>query len=144
MASQYGKNPVVAGFPFFRTGCATHFYIMHRLCLNRARNGSVLNSTGDRLGNRNSLSDYLIQGFKTEIRMKSDFDGKGGILKKTRRQMLKVMGATATASLRPGFVIGVAQMFGGCGGGGSDVPVSDPSVSTSGTRLRIPPVLDPA
>lgn len=63
---------------------------------------------------------------------------------KTRRQVLKVMGVAAAASLRPGLVMGVAQMLGGCGGGGSGGPVSAPSVSSSGMPLRISPVLDPA
>lgn len=64
---------------------------------------------------------------------------------KTRRQVLKAMGAAAAASFRPGLVAGVAQMLGGCGGGGSgDGPPSAPGVIASGAPLRIPPVLLPS
>jgi FtsP/CotA-like multicopper oxidase with cupredoxin domain len=74
----------------------------------------------------------------------SILERRGRALKATRRQLLKIIGGAATASLRPGLLAGVVQILGGCGGGGSsDVPVSAPSGNPVGTPLRIPPVLDP-
>lgn len=67
-------------------------------------------------------------------------------LSTTRRQVLKAMAAVAVAPLRPGLVIGAAQMLGGCGGGGgsSDGAAAAPGgVNPVGTPLHIPPVLNP-
>ncbi len=62
----------------------------------------------------------------------------------TRRRVLKIMGAAAAAPLRPGLVLGAAQLLGGCGGSSSEVPVPDPGIDPLGSPLRIPPVLNPS
>ncbi len=54
------------------------------------------------------------------------------------------MGAAAVAPLRPGLIVGAAQLLGGCGGGSSDVPVPDPDSVPVGSPLRVPPVLTPS
>jgi len=62
----------------------------------------------------------------------------------TRRRVLKIMGVAAAAPLRPGLVVGAAQLLGACGGSSSEAPVPDPGINPPGSPLRIPPVLIPS